>query len=231
MLLAGRMLNFHEIYSALTNVGESNDIRNKVIMTKQSPVTFWILFRDFADSLSDGDISDDSQNELLSQLHAFDNRLYFLMSINSNPRELIITVEGDADAITAADELLSAVPKIDNWQLISLKPAMGFDFDHRDGSISLDVRKLWFMPTNSADVPPKLGVILGFPDADYVLENQSIDTAYTILETGIGERSCIADIHQVTVDDLPDNPEANGYFPLPRIAEYITFHKRHHRLE
>src|SRR5262249_39120580 len=158
-------------------------------------------------------------NELLSHLHCFDDRLYFLMSTNTNPHELIITVDGNEDAISSADNLVNEAPHISNWKFISLKPAMGFAFTHRDGRISLDVSKLWFMPTNSPDTPPELGVIIGFPDADFVLENQSVDTAYTILESGIGERSCMNDIHRVTIDDLPDDPDKHGYFPLPRLPD------------
>jgi len=195
---------------------------------KLPPSTFWTWFRGFANRLPDDDIPDDLQNELLSHLHCFDDRLYFLMSTNSNPHELIITVEGNADAISSADVLVSAAPEIPNWKFIALKPAMGFAFNHRDGRISLDVSKLWFMPTNSNDLPPKLGVIIGFPDADFVLDNQSVDTAYTILETGIGERSCMNDIHRVTVDDLPDDPDAGGYIPLPKLQDYIDFHRRRH---
>ncbi len=150
------------------------------------------------------------------------------MSTNSNPHELIITVEGNADAMSSADALVPQLPRYPTGNFISLKPAMGFAFNHRDGRISLDVSKLWFMPTNSNDLPPKLGVIIGFPDAEFVLENQTVDTAYTILETGIGERSCMNDIHRVTVDDLPDDPDAGGYIPLPKLQDYIDFHRRRH---
>jgi hypothetical protein len=52
------------------------------------------------------------------------------------------------------------------------------------------------------------------------------DTAHTILETGIGERSCAMDIQYVEIDDLPDDPAAHGYIELPRLAEYIAWHKR-----
>jgi hypothetical protein len=193
---------------------------------KLAPSGFWTWFRGFANRLPNDDIPDDLQNELLSHLHCFDDRLYFLMSTNTSPHELIITVEGNANAVSSADKLVNAAPQISNWKFISLKPPMGFNFTHRDGSISLDASKLWFIPTNSSDVAPELGVIIGFPDADFVLENQSVDTAYTILETGIGERSCMNDIHRVTVDDLPDDPESHGYMPLPRLADYIAFHKR-----
>jgi hypothetical protein len=197
---------------------------------KLPPSTFWTWFRGFANRLPKQDIPEELQDELLSHLHCFDNRLYFLLSTNTTPHELIITVEGNADAISSADELVGAAPRITNWKFLSLKPPMGFAFTHRDGRISLDVSTLWFHPTNSTDVPPKLGVIIGLPNVDFVLATQSVDTAYTILETGIGERSCMNDIHRVTVGDLPADPKANGFIPLTRLADYIAFYNRRHQI-
>lgn len=197
---------------------------------KLPPSTFWTWFRGFTKRLPKDGVPEELQDELLSHLHRFDNRLYFLLSTNTIPHELIITVEGNADAITPADELIGAAPNLPNWKFYSLKPPMGFAFTYKDGRISLDVSALWFMPTNSPEQPPELGVIIGLPDADFVLENQSVDTAYTILETGIGERSCMNDIHRVSVDDLPDDPEAQGYIPLSRLPDYIAFHKRRHQV-
>jgi hypothetical protein len=84
------------------------------------------------------------------------------------------------------------------------------------------------MPTNSSADPSALGIVVAFPDADFVLNNQSVDTAYTILETAIGERSCTNDITHVTIDDLPDAPEGKGYLKLTQLPDYIAFHKRKH---
>ena len=195
-----------------------------------SPKVFWTWFRGFAERLPHDDIPDELQDELLSELHRFDERLYFLLCTNTLPHELIITADGSAGAFSSADILVDDAPTLPNWQFIALKPAMGFAFRHTDGKISLDASALWFKPTNSSDDPPQLGVIIGFPDADFVLENQSVDTAYAILETGIGERSCMNDIHRVTIDDLPDDPESHNYIPLPQLADYIEFHKRRHKI-
>ena len=197
---------------------------------KLPPSTFWKWFRGFAERLPKGDVPNDLQEELLSQLHAFDTRLYFQLCTNTDPHELIITADGNAGVFPVADKLVDAAPTLPNWKFISLKPAMGFAFQHTDGRISLNVSALWFKPTNSKDDPPKLGVIVGFPDADFVLESQSVDTAYTILETGIGERLCTNDLHCVTVDDLPEHPESHGFIPISRLADYIDFHKRRYNV-
>lgn len=194
------------------------------------PSTFWTWFRGFAKRLPVDEIPESLQDELLSQLHRFDERLYFLLSTNATPKELIITAEGNQTAFASADRLVAAAPNLPGWDFYSLKPPMGFDFRHSDGPISLDVSNLWFMPTESTDDPAALGIVLGVPDAGFVLKNQSVDTAYTILEIAIGERSCTRDIAHVAVDDLPDEPETNGYLKLPRLPEYVEFHKRRHKI-
>lgn len=73
--------------------------------------------------------------------------------------------------------------------------------------------------------PSAIVIELGVPDADLVLTSQSIDIAYTILETGIGARACALDIQQVYVGDLPEDPSAQGYIELPELASYIAWRK------
>lgn len=193
---------------------------------KSTPGNFWLWFRGFATRLTAETISETLQDELLSQLHHYDKRLFFLLSTNTQPHELIVTAEGNSEAFESADTLVAAAPEIANWKFFSLKPPLGFDFRHTDGPISLDVARLWFMPTSSRDAPGALGIVLGLPDADFILEHQSVDTAYCILEASIGERECAREISHVAVDDLPDDPAAGGYLVLPQLPAYIAFHKR-----
>jgi len=103
---------------------------------------------------------------------------------------------------------------------------MGFAFTHRNNEIELDVSQLWFRPLKSTSEPQSLGLRLGVPNADFVLQRQTVDTAYTILETGIGERSCAIDIQHVEIDDLPHDPSAEGYLEIERLSKYIDWHKK-----
>ena len=108
---------------------------------------------------------------------------------------------------------------------------MGFAFTYRDNEIELDVSQLWYLPLRSASAPQDLGLRLAVPDAELILQRQSVDTAYTILETGIGERSCGNDIQHVEITDLPEDFLAQGYLELPRLAEYVASHKRKAKIQ
>ena len=77
-----------------------------------------------AGDLPKGDVPNDLQEELLSQLHAFDTRLYFQLCTNTDPHELIITADGNAGVFPVADKLVDAAPTLPNWKFISLKPAI-----------------------------------------------------------------------------------------------------------
>ncbi|MEQ8208633.1 MAG: hypothetical protein RH917_02280 [Lacipirellulaceae bacterium] len=187
---------------------------------------FWKWFKKNEQFLKSDAPENNLLNEFLDQLHLFDSRLYFLISTNQDPNELIITAEGNSKAFESAESLVSSAPEIEGWAAIALKPPMGFDFIHQDGKIRLHASKLWFMPLHSEADPKGLGIMLGMPNVDFVLDNQSVDTAYTILESGIGERSCTEDIAHLVVSDLPDSPAEEGYIELDKLASYIAFHKR-----
>ncbi|MCR9199959.1 MAG: hypothetical protein NXI04_15090 [Planctomycetaceae bacterium] len=183
----------------------------------------WAWFTEFVQRLPDS-FPEAAQEELLSALHQIDDRLFYLVSTESRPRELIVTADGNTSAFEIIEQLIDAAPPSPQWQYFALKPPMGFGFTHRDGPISLRVAELWFKPLKSQDAPTELGVLVGFPDADLVLENQSVDTAWTILETALGERSSALDIAHVAVDDLPEDPRAHRFLPLPELPRYIDFH-------
>lgn len=194
-----------------------------------TPNQFWLWFRGFASRLPGDDIPDELQDELLSQLQRVDDRLYFLMATGTTPKQLIITADGNTDAFPASDALVAEANDLAGWQFIALKPPMGFAFRFQDGPLDLDVAQLWFMPLKSSSDPKLLGVRIAFPDAGFVLKHQSVDAAYTILESALGERSVAEDIAHVDVADLPESPVDDGYLELPQLAAYIEFHKRQNR--
>ena len=189
---------------------------------------FWLWFSGFADCLPKNDPPEAALDDLLERLHLIDNRIYFELSINTPTKELILTAQGDVDAFPVVDAIVAAAPERDDWSFIALKPPMGFDFTFRNNGVVLNAADVWFLPLKSQSDPNALGLRLGVPDADAIFGAQTVDAAYTILDTGIGERSTATDIQHVAVRNLPDNPEANGYLKLPELTDYIAFHKTKH---
>jgi len=190
---------------------------------KSSAATFWNWFREFVTRLTDDEPSEDALDELLERIHRVDDRIYFELPANTPNKELILTAEGNVDAFPAVEALVESARHIDGWSVITLKPPRGFDFVYRNDEIVLNAAELWFLPLETESDSVTFALQLGLPDA--VLARQTVDTAYTILETGIGERSCAIDIERVTIDDLPADPAANGYIELPRLAEYISWRR------
>lgn len=185
---------------------------------------FWNWFTGFAKRACGESPSEQLQDELLSEIHhRLDERIYFEMSTNSSQKELILTACGDESAFPIIVAIVNAAPKLAGWSFIALKPAQGVSFTHQDGEIELNAAELWFMPLKSKINPTQNGIRLGIPNADAVKMQQSVDTAYTILETVIGERLCATSIHHVEMCELPAEPTAAGYLRLSQLAEYLNW--------
>ena len=189
---------------------------------------FWAWFDRSSSFLRGGAQSDVMLDDLLERLHAVDHRIYFELSTNSSPNELILTAQGDINAFEVIDATIRSAPKCDDWTFIALKPAMEFDFTFRNNGITLNATDIWFLPLTTKSDPSALGLRLGIPNADAVFGSQTVDAAYTILDTGIGERSTAMDIQHVVVDDLPENPEGDGYHRLRELPGFIALRKSKH---
>jgi hypothetical protein len=192
-----------------------------------TPSAFWRWFRRFATKLTPGEPSDSALDELVHELHKVDSRLFFEISTNTAQKELIITASGNADVFPVVDALIAKAPKIDGWSFIALKPPMGFDFVHSNNrGLELNVKKLWFLPLQCKEDSEVFGLRLAVPSSAAVVRLQSVDTAYTILSTALGERSYASDIGFVELADLPKDPAAEGYAELPILPFYIEARRR-----
>lgn len=189
-------------------------------------IHFWNWFGGFAARLPEGEPPEEMLDELLGQLHALDERIYFELSTDTPAKELILTAHGDVAVFPVIEAIVDAAPVIETWSFMALTPPMGFDFTHRNNGIELHAAKLWFLPLRIAAQPDALGLRIGVPDADLVIRQETVDTASTILQTGIGERSYTMDIQYIELVDLPDDPAAHGYIELPQLAQYIAWEKQ-----
>jgi hypothetical protein len=67
-------------------------------------------------------------HDLLRELQRIHAKLFFELCSNSDPRELILTVEGRRDLFPLVDAIIADAPHVEGWVFVSLKPARGFDF-------------------------------------------------------------------------------------------------------
>lgn len=162
----------------------------------------------------------------LEQLTALDPGLCFALSDpDGGPRDFVITASCDTDLFPVVDQIVAAAPKTPGWQIIPLKPAMGFDFVSDYEDLTLDPRTMWFFPLRNSARPRSLGLRIAIPEFTKKRADQLFDAALQILEEGLGERAAAGNIEHLEVCALPENLKAEGYAKLPELPAYIQWNK------
>lgn len=109
-------------------------------------------------------------DEIMLELHKYNKNLYFEFSTHEKINEFIITAEGEIQQFDSAFNLVNSAPKFENWKIMALKPAMGFDFITTYEGIDYNPDDLWFLPLSSNANPNILGLRVVF----LIMINKSI---------------------------------------------------------
>lgn len=165
-------------------------------------------------------------DELLGQLQQIDEGLWFEVSMpGDDVRELVITAEGDWELFPLVEAMVSVAPDLQGWDVVALKPAMGFEFGIRYEGLDLDPRKMWFQPLVDEDAPDVLGLRVAMPGFEDDQEQAFANGLLVILDTALGEKSAASDVDVVEVCEVPDDPQDEGFVPLPELASYVEWRK------
>ncbi|SEK54251.1 hypothetical protein SAMN05216359_102146 [Roseateles sp. YR242] len=169
---------------------------------------------------------DEFWDVLLARLQAVNAGLWFEVSVpGENDREFVITAQGDWELFPLVDALVSVAPDVPGWTFVPLKPPMGFDFGIRYEGVELEPKNIWFEPMVDPDAPEVLGLriaVLGFNDDQ---EQDFANGLLLILDTALGEKSAATDVDLVEVCEMPENPEEEGFLPLPELGSYVEWRK------
>jgi hypothetical protein len=123
------------------------------------------------------------------------------------------------------DKVIGAAPKLEGWQFIALKPAMGFDFISDFEDLTLDPREMWFFPLRNSARPRALGLKVAVPEFTKRRQEQLTDAVAMILEEGLGERAAATHVENLEVVAVPENLKAEGFAPLAELPAYIAWNK------
>jgi hypothetical protein len=161
-------------------------------------------------------------DELLEQLHAIDDGLFFELSEpHEGVNELVITAEGDRELFSLVDRVVAAAPQLGAWQVIALRPPLGFDFEINYEGIKLDPEKLWFMPLAAGSGGEHFGLRIMVPNLREAEEQTATNAVWVLLDTGLGERQCAEVIEHVEVARLPSMADTSDYVPLKELPAYL----------
>jgi hypothetical protein len=170
----------------------------------------------------DGPVAD----ELLARLQAVNSELWFeISSPGHTPREFVITAQGQVALFELVEEMAHRAPALPGWQVVPLKPPMGFGFGIRYEGIDFDPAQMWFEPLTSEEMPQLLGLRVAVPGFLEENEQECGNATLILLDTALGERSAATDIELVEVCELPGDPEEAGFFRLSELMNYLEWRR------
>lgn len=196
---------------------------------------FWDWFSKKSNQITDALNIDDSDetkkllNELLKNLHAYCQNLFFEVGNDANNKikELIITAEGNSEFFNTAKELVESAPNLKNWRIIALKQPQGVDFQMNFEGMKFLPKEMWFLPLENKNKSDSIGIRVCFKDFIRYSENNWRDSALKkLIETIIGEESFNTDIQYIDFGQLPNNPANEGYLELSELSDYIKWKKK-----
>lgn len=202
---------------------------------------FWTWFSANEAKLRTMAVSDDPLwHAALDQLQRVHTGLGFEVSPpHRGRRDLVITAFGEKKLFPLVDALVAAAPRMENWAIVALSPAKGFDALVDFEGFTYDPKSIWFLPLGDTQHPPDpearwsignmfsgdFGIRFGVPglrDGDH---DGAAYAAARILEAVLGERQRAAEVQYIEIARLPDDPAKHGFIRLLELPAYIARHK------
>jgi len=188
--------------------------------------TFWNWFGANACRIAraKSPIAEDLLDEVMDQLHRYNNGLYF--EIGGHPdlpdRELIVTAEGKPELFAAVLQLCEVAPEIPGWKVIAFKQPMGFKFKIDVGAVQIDPAHAWFKCEISKNDSHQVDLTIAVPG---YREENATDVAWAcqlIIQSAIGERIATERISSVNPCEIPEDPQAEGFISLIFLADFLV---------
>jgi hypothetical protein len=197
-----------------------------------SATEFWDWFQKnnarffFLNQIDSEDEKEKILDEFLKKLHEYSNNLYF--QIGGHPddtQDLIITAEGDTKYFNKVEELVNAVPKIKDWNVIAFKPPADSNFVVDLNGIKIDPKKTWFMPLENKKRPELFGLRLFTDNYSDSKKEDFLNVAYLALDSLLGEKTNALSVHHVEVVKLMQDPDETALRLLTELPSYLKAKK------
>lgn len=183
----------------------------------------------FLDELSEFQKSD-LLNSLLAHLQEYCKYLSFEIGGEPDGKlELIISADGDVSHFDEVNTLISAAPKLDDWDFIAFIPPRGDGFEFGFEDFVLKASDIWFLPLQDKARPEIVAIKVCTPYYDRLKEYDWLRPAmYKILESILGEKSFALDLQYVDIGELPALPSEEGMMQIGQLPKYIDWKKAAH---
>jgi len=151
------------------------------------------------------------------------------LSVQSSPKELIVTPQGVKKFFADAYALVENAPTIDGWSIVATKESLDEGYYFKMGDVEINLDEVTFMPLLSEEHPDDIAIRLYHKE--YVAEkgekqNAVVTGLYILLDTLLGEESTTFDFQYIDFDDMP-HPKEQDY-QLHQLASFVA-HKKSQR--
>jgi hypothetical protein len=184
---------------------------------------FWRSFLDHKAELENLESADDpTYDTLLASLQKIDQGLFFAFCTEPGANEFIVSADGNEELFSLVEDIVRQAPEVDGWQIIALKPQLGFPETTRWEDVEIVIGDVLVLPVfNPAG---EMGLRLyapGFSEADSTSIHNAILQA---LDSGLGERQFAQLVKGTWVHPIEEAPA--GAFPLPDLSDYLEKRNR-----
>lgn len=200
---------------------------------KETPITsyadFWNWFGQhaprFAEVIkSNGNIEKHVFDVIRPKLHQLDDNIFYLVGLDGDTVELVLTVDGKFKSIAAVEELVAAAPAIPGWKFTALKPAMGSGVGIGINGFEFNSSKLHFYANEHANYPDEIDITIVHDDYRDEEGKAMAQGVYLYLDNYLGELQFVSTIDNMRITGR--DGATNELIPIDKLEEYLVWREK-----
>ncbi|RTQ46242.1 DUF695 domain-containing protein [Hymenobacter gummosus] len=163
-------------------------------------------------------------DELSPQLDEVNPDYYFLVGMDDDTAELVITVDGAVQNIVFAEELVAAAPSLPGWRFVALKPAVGDSISLTMDGRAYNADNLSFYATTSSAYPDEIDLTFVYADWQPADEDAIRTGVLIFLDNYLGELSLATQIDETAV--VGPAAATGELIPLSKLQDYLHWRQQ-----
>ena len=180
---------------------------------------FWTWFAKHAPELLRSDPrSAPVFRRLAKQLGQVREGLTWEIAAKGDPREFIISADGNRELFASVQRLVDAAPGYPGWTFIAFRPRSSADFVLEMDGVKLGPKDVWFSAERDGAVTHLTLYLPGLTGSN---EDRLGRAAFILLDTLLGEHDVETKVGRIAWEALPPDPAAAGLGVLSNLPGVI----------
>ncbi len=173
-----------------------------------------------------GDIEHDFFDTLSAHLQQLGEGYWFLSGMfDDTTAELVLTADGIFKNIVFVEELVQSAPKINNWRITALKPALDInDVSVNIGDLSFDKDNLSFYSMDDPLHPDEIDITVVYDDYIEELKDVITNGVYVFLDNYLGELYSVTTIDSVEI--MGEDKAEKELIPIEKLKGFLMWREK-----